>query len=60
MREIQEYIFGSESKNELILKELKINKYNITNYSINKFPIIISIFSDSLSSFKFDNGFSIS
>ena len=62
IREIQENIFGSESKNELILKELKINKYSITNYSINKFPIIISILADNYlisSSFKFDNGFNI-
>ena len=62
VREIQDKIFGSESKNELILKELKSIKYNITDYSVNKSPIINSILADHYlisSSLKFDNGFTI-
>ena len=62
IREIQEKIFGSELNNELILKEIKFNKYNITNYSINKSPIIDSILGDNYlisTSKKFDNGFVI-
>lgn len=62
IRETQEKIFGSESSNELILKEFKKNKYNISNYIINKSPIINSILADNylISSYnKFDNGFII-
>ena len=62
IREIQEKIFGSELNNELILKDLKNNKYNITKYSINKSPIINSILADNYlisTSNKFDNGFII-
>lgn len=62
IRDIQEKIFGSELNNELILKNLKINKYKITNYSINKSPIINSILADNYlisTSNKFDNGFII-
>ena len=62
IREIQEKIFGSEINNELILKNLKINKYNITKYAINKSPIINSILADNYlisTSNKFDNGFII-
>ena len=62
IREIQEKIVGSELNNELILKNLKCNKYNITKYSINKSPIINSILADNYlisTSNKFDNGFII-
>ena len=62
IREIQEKIFGSVTYNELILKELKMNKHNIINYTINKSPIINSILGDNYlisSSYKFDNSITI-
>ena len=62
IREIQEKIFGSEINNELILKEFKINKYKISDYYMNKSPILDSILADDYlisTSKKFDNGFII-
>ena len=62
IREIQEKVFGSESNYQLLVKELKISKYTISNYSINKSPILSSILADNYlicSSNKFDNGFMI-
>ena len=62
IREIQEKIFGSESNNELLVKELMISKYNVSNYYLNKSPIINSILAEYYlisTSTKFDNGFCI-
>ena len=62
IREIQEKIFGSEINNELISKEFKINKYKISDYYMNKSPILDSILADDYlisTSKKFDNGFII-
>ena len=62
IREIQEKVFGSESSYQLLVKELKISKYTVSNYLLNKSPILSSILADNYlvcSSNKFDNGFMI-
>ena len=62
IREIQEKVFGSESSYQFLVKELKISKYAISNYPLNKSPILSSILADNYlicSSNNFDNGFMI-
>ena len=62
IHEIQEKIFGSESQNELIINKSSITNYTLSNYIINRFPIVNSIIADKYlisTACTFEDGFSI-